>query len=253
MSINEVNINVEKIIDIFVKSDGMIKNHSILTGSSGSGKTFLIEYLANKYELELVKINAAGITKEGVSGNSLTKALTPLSTKQDKLTICFIDEMDKLFVTNNQETTHASNADVQNEFLYLLENNKATITGDYGKFISINTDKVLYLFSGAFNNEENITMERLKDFKIRNEFLGRISHVFSLPQVTLENLLKALKESRTLQNYFKLYKTNKEENLKIYKELKTIIEKEFKKNTYGFRLIDKTVNNYFLEKHNVGK
>lgn len=72
--INEVN----RILNIFKKSDCEIRPHFILTGPSGSGKSFTIKTLAEKNDLGFLEINAAQLTKEGTSGNSLSKALSPL-------------------------------------------------------------------------------------------------------------------------------------------------------------------------------
>ncbi len=83
---------LDKIFSIFEASQGEIKPHFILTGESGSGKTFTINNLAVKYKMNFIEINAAQITKEGTSGNSLSKCLTPLLNLQHGLTIVFVDE-----------------------------------------------------------------------------------------------------------------------------------------------------------------
>lgn len=80
---------IDKIFSIFDASNGEIKPHFILTCSSGSGKTFTINSLAAKYKMNYVEVNAAQLTKEGTSGNSLSKALTPLLNTQ-KTTNCSI-------------------------------------------------------------------------------------------------------------------------------------------------------------------
>ena len=48
--------------------------------------------------MAFMEINGAQLTKEGTSGNSLSKALTPLLEMSEKLVICFVDEFDKLFI-----------------------------------------------------------------------------------------------------------------------------------------------------------
>ena len=114
---------LDRIFSIFEASDGTIKPHFILTGESGSGKTFTIQNLAVKYKMNFLEINAAQLTKEGVSGNSLSKALTPLLNLQRQLTVIFVDEFDKLFISgnSNDSSAHESTTGVQNEFLKLLE------------------------------------------------------------------------------------------------------------------------------------
>lgn len=87
---------LDKIFSIFEASEGTIKPHFILTGGSGSGKTFTINNLAVKYSMNFIEINAAQLTKEGISGNSLSKALVPLLNAQRALTIVFVDENSSL-------------------------------------------------------------------------------------------------------------------------------------------------------------
>lgn len=92
---------VDKIMQIFKNSGCMIRPHFILTGESGSGKTFIINQLTIKNELNFLEVNAAQLTKEGVSGNSLSKALSPMLQVGNKPTVIFVDEFDKLFIAGN--------------------------------------------------------------------------------------------------------------------------------------------------------
>lgn len=69
---------ISRIFEIFKASECEIKPHFILTGQSGSGKSFTIRTMAKAHDLGFIEINAAQLTKEGTSGNSLSKALSPL-------------------------------------------------------------------------------------------------------------------------------------------------------------------------------
>lgn len=64
---------VNRIFQVFVNSNCKIRPHFILTGESGSGKSFTIKQLCDMNELNFLEVNAAQITKEGISGNSLSK------------------------------------------------------------------------------------------------------------------------------------------------------------------------------------
>jgi len=83
---------VSKIFEIFKASQCKIRPHFILTGQSGSGKSFTIKQLAVKHELGFLEVNAAQLTKEGTSGNSLSKALSPLLQRAGQPTIVFVDQ-----------------------------------------------------------------------------------------------------------------------------------------------------------------
>lgn len=69
---------LSRIFSIFKASDCALRPHFILTGESGSGKSFTIKTLCEANELRFVKINAAQITKEGTAGNSSLKWLKML-------------------------------------------------------------------------------------------------------------------------------------------------------------------------------
>lgn len=74
----EVMNEMSKIISIFKTSEAKIRHHFILTGPSGTGKSLSILQLAERNKLFFLDINAAQLTKEGTSGNSVSKVLSPL-------------------------------------------------------------------------------------------------------------------------------------------------------------------------------
>ena len=153
---------MKRIMMIFQNSQAVIRPHFILTGPSGSGKSNSIQVLCEDLDIPFIEINAAQLTKEGTAGNSLSKALSVLSSSSGKPTICFVDEFDKLFISgnNNSSLAHETTNGVQNEFLKVLESEKATVAGDYGKYLDIPIKNVLFIFAGAFNGEENISIDR---------------------------------------------------------------------------------------------
>lgn len=237
---------LDKIFSIFEASEGTIKPHFILTGESGSGKTFTINNLAVKYKMNFIEVNAAQITKEGTSGNSLSKCLSPLLNMQKTLTVIFIDEFDKLFISgnSNDSSAHESTTGVQNEFLKLLEGKITQVFGDYGKYVSVPLDKILFIFAGAFNNEENITLDRLREIGIKTEFLGRVGLIYNTKPLTLDDLFAIVDNSDLLDKYCKLFKSDFEE-VSLY--IKGYIQKFFDKNTLGARMINTLIQQYFIK------
>lgn len=243
----KVITELTRIFNIFETSEGEIRPHFILTGSSGSGKSHIIKTLTETLDLNYMEINAAQLTKEGTSGNSLSKAMSPLINNQGQLTVCFVDEFDKLFISGNSncqlahETTHG----VQNEFLKVLESDTASVFHDFGKYININVDNVLFVFAGAFNGEENITLDKLRDFGVKTEFLGRVGLVFNTEKLSLESLLQILHNSSLLNMYLTLFPdVNKEDALKA---LGQYVTKNYEKNTLGIRMINTLIHQYFIK------
>ena len=244
---------MKRIMMIFQNSQAVIRPHFILTGPSGSGKSNSIQVLCEDLDIPFIEINAAQLTKEGTAGNSLSKALSALSSSSGKPTICFVDEFDKLFISgnNNSSLAHETTNGVQNEFLKVLESEKATVAGDYGKYLDIPIKNVLFIFAGAFNGEENISIERLRKFGIKTEFLGRVGLVYNLHKLTLEDMYSILEKSVLLENYLKVFPaSNKEKAIEV---IKKYIEKIFEKNTLGARIVNTLVNQYFIKGGKLGE
>lgn len=237
---------LDKIFSIFEASEGTIKPHFILTGESGSGKTFTINNLAVKYKMNFIEINAAQITKEGTSGNSLSKSLTPLLNMSKNLTVIFVDEFDKLFISgnSNDSAAHESTTGVQNEFLKLLEGRITQVFGDYGKYVAVPLDKVLFIFAGAFNNEQDITLDRLREIGVKTEFLGRVGLIYNTKPLQLEDLYKIVDNSDLLNKYCKLFSADFEE-VSLY--IKGYIQRFYDKNTLGARMINTLIQQYFIK------
>lgn len=241
--INEVN----KIFEIFKNSECAIRPHFILTGSSGSGKSFTIKNMTSQHDLGFLEINAAQLTKEGTSGNSLSKALAPLLQLGSKPCIVFVDEFDKLFISGNSNNScaHESTTGVQNEFLKVLESDTASVFGDYGKYINVPAKNVLFIFAGAFNGEEDITLDILREIGLKTEFLGRVGLVYNTKPLSIDDLFNIIDKSDLLENYISLFENADRE--KIVYELKAHIQKNYEFNTLGARLINTLINQYFIK------
>jgi ATP-dependent protease Clp ATPase subunit len=237
---------IQRVINIFKTSKAKIRPHFIVVGASGAGKSYTIQQLTAQANLNYLEVNAAQLTKEGTSGNSLSKALTPLITCGNRMTVCFVDEFDKLFISgnSNSQLAHETTNGVQNEFLKVLESNIASVYGDYGKYVNASVDNVLFVFAGAFNGEQSITLDRLRDFGVKTEFLGRVGLVFNLRKLTIDELLKILNDSALLHDYLKLFPAVKK------KDCTTVIGKyiveNYENNTIGARIISNLVHSYFI-------
>lgn len=238
---------LNKLVTIFEASEAELRPHFILTGPSGSGKSFNIAQIADKFDLGFLEVNAAQLTKEGTSGNSLSKAMSPLANMQQQLTICFVDEFDKLFISgnSNSELAHESTNGVQNEFLKVLESDTASVFGDFGKYVNISVKNVLFVFAGAFNGEEDIDIDRLREIGIKTEFLGRVGLVFNTQKVSLESMIVTMKNSAQLDMYLKLFKDVDKDH--VVSVLTKQLTDSYEKNTLGFRLITTLINQYFIK------
>ncbi len=236
-----------RIFEIFKLSECQIRPHFILTGPSGSGKSLTIQSMAKQFELGYLEINAAQLTKEGMSGNSLSKALMPLLQFGNRPTVIFVDEYDKLFISGNSNDSmaHESTTGVQNEFLKVLESETCSVFGDYGKYVNVQSGNLLFVFAGAFNNEEDLDIERLREIGIKTEFLGRVGLVFNTIALSLENLFTILENSALLDIYIKLFPEEKKDN--VITIIKAHIEQNFAMNSLGARYVNTLINQYFIK------
>lgn len=239
-------VEIRRIFDIFINSDQVIKPHFFLTGPSGSGKTNLINFLAREYNITMLSVNAAQLTKEGTSGSSLSKALSPMLTIGKRPVIIFVDEFDKLFIAGNTncELAHEATTGVQNEFLKVIEGGEASVFGDYGKYVNINLDHAIFIFTGAFNNESDIDLDRLREIGIKTEFLGRVGLIYNLDKLSLEEMFKILESSKLLDTYLNLFTDVKRED--VIKDIKTVLVDNYEMNTLGARMINTLIHKYFV-------
>lgn len=241
--IHEIN----RILEIFKTSQCLVRPHFILTGPSGSGKSFTIKMMTGEHGLGFIELNAAQLTKEGTSGNSLSKALTPLMAMGNKPCVVFVDEFDKLFISGNSNDSlaHESTNGVQNEFLKVLEADTTSVFGDYGKYIPVGTKNVLFIFAGAFNGEADITLDRLREMGLKTEFLGRVGLVYNTAPLTLEAMYAIIDKSELLNQYLKIFEGADKE--KIVYDLKGHIQKHHEMNTLGARMINTLIHQYFIK------
>ncbi len=241
-----VEKQLNRIIDIFSTTEGKIRPHFMLTGPSGSGKSHIIKALAGKAKLNYIEVNAAQLTKEGTAGNSLSKALSPLSEAGGRLTLCFVDEFDKLFISGNSNSSlaHEVTNGVQNEFLRVLESETASVFGDYGKYNEVSVDNVLFVFAGAFNNEKDLGLDRLRTLGIKTEFLGRVSLIYNLEKLSLQSMFLALQASDLFKNYCLLFPEVDRKQAET--EIMTAVTELHEKNSLGIRLLNTLLNQYFI-------
>ena len=244
---------LDRIVQIFINSRCALRPHFILTGGSGTGKSYIISKLAEQHKVNFLEINAAQLTKEGTAGNSLSKALTPLTQFANMPTICFVDEFDKLFISGNTNTSlaHETTNGVQNEFLKVLESDETSVYGDYGKYLSVGVKNVLFVFAGAFNGEQNITIDRLRTMGIKTEFLGRVGLTFNIEPVSIDSMVQLLYTSPVLESYLDLFQDTDRD--KVCGEIKQILLEKHDTNTLGVRLINTLIHQYFIKGGNISE
>ena len=239
----EASRKIHHLINVHVESKCKIRPHCIITGPSGSGKSFLTNSIYKQLDVPFFELNAAQITQEGLSGNSLTKAMRPLRDHWNQPNVIFVDEFDKLLQQNGEKTENFRSG-VQDEFLQLLESKYASVFTDYGKYEPVLCENSLFIFAGAFSGAEITQTEDLRALGLRTEFVGRVPLVISTKQVTIEELRKALPKLKLFNDYLSLYPSvNKGSACKAIIKL---IEEQHK-NNLGIRLLNSVTHQYFMK------
>ncbi len=148
------------------------KYNILLLGPSGSGKTLIINSIAEQLSVPFVASDATGFSPTGFQGADVDSVIQDLYIKSNgdissiEQGVVFIDEIDKLASYHSQGTrTEALHTATQSTMLKLIEGKKVripqSITGREGPPVSVDTDKILFCFGGAFNGLHEIVGKKL--------------------------------------------------------------------------------------------
>ncbi len=136
-----------------VKAKEIASNSAFVVGSTGCGKTYLLNSLAEICGLSFENIDCASLTQSGIKGKNIGDCLSDIMNKNPNFFknggIILLDEADKTFYTGDK---HYDSYSPQQDMLKLLEG------GDYSylvsnkgsvEIITVNLDKTLFLLAGA--------------------------------------------------------------------------------------------------------
>ncbi len=272
-----------------MKDPTVKKSNVMLVGPSGCGKTHLVSTLAKILDVPFASVSANSMTAAGYVGGNVEDCLRSLifnasnmegpAEKKSSLGsqatyhiaraehgIIMIDEVDKIRKKMGGSGRDIGGESVQQGLLTMIEgtvmnvNIKGSQSMDDGGIVSIDTSNILFVFSGAFPDIQDIVKNRLtregistfemdedevyanvkeadlESFGMIPEFIGRIpviSHIRSLNEDDFARILVEPKDA-IFEQYRKLFMADGA-TLKVTQELIGYIAQKAKEKKRGAR------------------
>lgn len=198
-----------------------LKSNILILGPRGSGKTFMIENIADLFGVPYAIEDATRYTPSAYVGFSVEEILINLyrnsgeNKKMFEHGIIFLDEFDKICKKMDPKD-HAIKEATQDGLLTILRGTKVNLKVRKGPIevpLMVDTSKLTFVLSGAFEeiiDSENITSKDLVKYGMIPQLADRITLTIRTKNPTRENLKEALVNGE--YSYLKLL----EEYLKIY-------------------------------------
>lgn len=253
------------------------KQPILIIGPTGSGKTYIFEILAKLFDLPISIYPVPGLSQSGYVGASTDEILEQLivscggDASKAERGIIILDEIDKLASRSNNDGK-ISTEGVQNELLTMISGKKKLVKlPNNGGTVEIDTSKILFVCTGAFQEifdkpvekklgfgaeqnkpkkeEKIIETDKLVKYGIKRELAGRLPLQIRTKELTEEDLLDIIlnKEDSIMKRNEKLLYESCGIKITNIEEVAALIAKDAITKKVGARGLDATVTNMFSE------
>ncbi len=169
-----------------------LKSHALIMGPTGTGKTRLVRLATQFLNLPCYEANAPDYTAAGYVGDDVDEIPRRLLQKANgklelaQMGIVYIDEVDKIAEDKSRMGRDIRGGAVQDLLLKLVEGYEVY---DKKEKTSISTKNMLFIFSGAFDNIDEIIQNRIAKNKKKAGlgFSGNAPIISVEEQLDLEN------------------------------------------------------------------
>jgi ATP-dependent Clp protease ATP-binding subunit ClpX len=179
-------------------SEAMIRNHLLIIGPSGTGKTYLLQECLPSFGLPYHLIDASSLVPAGIVGNRLKDSLDEFfgsNVMASRRCVIVLDEFDKISEKANGGDTQKSHS-IQSELLALIQGKQEGPT---------DTRNALWLMAGAFaytdemkRNPPKVAKNDLLKYGFKNELLGRITKLTMTDIPTVDDVVRRVAKDKVI-------------------------------------------------------
>lgn len=163
--LEEIEEKTRNIRDHIYQGQKITYDNLLLYGNPGTGKTLFAEILADKTNMDILKVTAASLLQSGVEGIKYFDELITMANKSKYGVIIFVDEADALFVDRDTLKPDSDHYKVLNHIL--------AVTGSgSNKFMLIAATNHAYVMDPAMGRRfQDRVLMPLPDANTRKELL----------------------------------------------------------------------------------
>ncbi|KAK3098619.1 hypothetical protein FSP39_021277 [Pinctada imbricata] len=163
--------DIVKTIDLTMDENLQLEKSNILMiGPTGSGKTYLVQVIANFLDVPFAVCDCTTLTQAGYVGADVEDVVTRLlqnanyNVERCQQGIIYLDEVDKITAMKSLHSRDIGGEGVQQSLLKMIEGTVMNVPEGGGKksaTVPIDTTNILFIASGAFVGLDKIVRKRV--------------------------------------------------------------------------------------------